>query len=44
MLRAIEMPLEERRQRHSALLERIRGRTIHEWARDFLNDLRQNSP
>lgn len=43
MLKAIEMPLEERRQRHGALLERIRSRTIHKWARDFLNDLKQNS-
>ena len=41
LLKAIGMPLEERKERHGALLERVRSRTIHKWARDFLTDLRQ---
>jgi len=37
--RALTMPLEERRQRHEALLDRILRPEPHDWARRFLEDL-----
>jgi trehalose 6-phosphate synthase len=33
---AIKMPLEERRERHAALLERVRKRDVHQWRESFL--------
>ena len=37
--RALEMPLEERRDRHAALLERVLRGTATEWSRRFVHDL-----
>ncbi len=37
--RALQMPLEERKRRHSALLARIREFDVHWWRREFLNTL-----
>jgi trehalose 6-phosphate synthase len=39
--RALTMPLEERRNRHEALLRRIRAHDIHWWSNAFLRDLEQ---
>jgi trehalose 6-phosphate synthase len=39
MHRALVMPLEERRERHAALLRRIRRETASDWARRFVRDL-----
>lgn len=36
---ALNMPLEERRQRHQQMLEAVRGRDIHYWYGTFLQDL-----
>jgi trehalose 6-phosphate synthase len=38
---ALQMPLEERRERHQALLSRIREQDIHWWRRSFLETLRE---
>lgn len=37
---ALAMPLEERRERHAALLERIKARTAQKWSEDFVADLK----
>lgn len=37
--RALEMPLEERRQRHKAMLKIIKEQTVQKWAKDFIFDL-----
>jgi len=37
--RALRMPLDERRARHSALLAQIREHDVHEWSRTFLGTL-----
>jgi trehalose 6-phosphate synthase len=37
--RAVSMPLEERRERHAALLARVRAGSASEWSRRFLEDL-----
>jgi trehalose 6-phosphate synthase len=39
MQRALQMPLEERRQRHQALLQRIRDQDVHWWRKTFLDAL-----
>jgi len=39
MHRALVMPLAERRERHAALLSRVRRETASEWARRFIQDL-----
>jgi trehalose 6-phosphate synthase len=39
MHRALVMPLEERQQRHAALLARVQDVTASEWARRFVADL-----
>ena len=36
---ALEMPVEERRERHAAMLETIKRQNVHKWARDFVADL-----
>jgi trehalose 6-phosphate synthase/phosphatase len=36
---ALEMPREERCERHRALLKQVRGRTVHRWGADFLEAL-----
>jgi trehalose 6-phosphate synthase len=36
---ALEMPLEERQERHEALLESLRHNDIHRWHRDFVDRL-----
>jgi trehalose 6-phosphate synthase len=38
---ALQMPLEERRERHQKLLSRIREQDIHWWRRSFLDALRE---
>jgi len=38
--RALHMPLAERLERHTALLERIRRDDAARWRRNFLDDLR----
>ena len=38
--RALEMPIEERRERHAAMMSRVREQTVHKWASDYLADLR----
>jgi trehalose 6-phosphate synthase len=38
---ALQMPLEERRERHQKLLSRIREHDIHWWRRSFLEALRE---
>ncbi len=38
--RALQMPLEERRERHQKLLSRIREQDVHGWRRAFLDALR----
>lgn len=40
---AIKMPLEERRQRHAALLERVRKRDVHQWRASFLAALAEGN-
>jgi trehalose 6-phosphate synthase len=37
---ALQMPLEERRERHQKLLSRIREQDIHWWRSSFLDALR----
>ena len=37
---ALQMPLEERRERHQRLLARIREQDVHWWRNGFLNALR----
>ncbi|MCO6439759.1 MAG: trehalose-6-phosphate synthase [Nitrococcus mobilis] len=37
--RALSMPLAERRQRHTRMLEIMRNNDLHTWQRRFLNDL-----
>jgi alpha,alpha-trehalose-phosphate synthase [UDP-forming] len=39
LLKALEMPLPERRERHQALLTRVAQQTAREWAQSFLSDL-----
>ncbi len=41
MQRALQMPLEERRQRHQALLQRIRDQDVHWWRNNFLDALNE---
>ena len=41
---ALKMPLIERQQRHSALLERIRNQDIHWWRKTFLATLAECEP
>ena len=42
--RALEMPLEERRQRHQKLLQRIREQDVHWWREAFLDALASRDP
>jgi trehalose 6-phosphate synthase len=42
--RALEMPLEERRQRHQRLLQRIREQDVHWWRETFLDALASRGP
>lgn len=44
MHRALLMPLAERRERHAALLSRVRRETASEWARRFIRDLGNARP
>ncbi|MFZ2825383.1 alpha,alpha-trehalose-phosphate synthase (UDP-forming) [Hydrogenophaga sp.] len=39
MQRALQMPLEERQQRHQALLQNVREQDVHWWRQRFLNAL-----
>jgi len=39
--RALQMPLEERRQRHAALLSNVGHYDVHWWSRRFLETLAQ---
>ena len=39
--RGLEMPLEERRERWSAMMEKLRANTLATWRDRFLNVLRQ---
>jgi trehalose-6-phosphate synthase len=39
MQQALAMPLDERRARHHALLQRIREHDVHRWCADFLGAL-----
>jgi len=41
---AIHMPLEERRERHQALLATIRKEDVHAWSRAFLSRLQNSRP
>ncbi|MFQ5606513.1 MAG: trehalose-phosphatase [Candidatus Zixiibacteriota bacterium] len=36
---ALEMPLEERRRRHQAMMTVIKSQTVQKWAKDFIFDL-----
>jgi trehalose 6-phosphate synthase len=38
---ALQMPLEERRERHQKLLARIREQDVHWWREGFLSALRE---
>ena len=38
---ALQMPLEERRERHQMLLSHIRAQDVHWWRRTFLEALRE---
>ena len=40
--RALEMPLEERQQRHAALMECLRREDVHWWCRAFLDALAES--
>jgi trehalose 6-phosphate synthase len=42
MQRALQMPLEERQQRHSALLQGIRAQDVHWWRETFLTALKNS--
>ena len=42
--RALTMPLEERRERHGALLARVISATAGDWGRRFVGDLRGSNP
>ena len=42
--RALRMPLAERRERHAALLARVRAQDVHEWRRSFLDALAAVEP
>jgi trehalose 6-phosphate synthase len=42
--RALQMPLDERRWRHGALLSKIRERDVHWWRRSFLEALQAELP
>ena len=44
ILRALQMPLEERRARWQALLESVRTDDVHRWWRRFVDALRPNTP
>ena len=37
--RALQMPLEERRRRHAALLANVREQDVHQWRLEFLSTL-----
>ncbi len=37
--RALQMPLDERQQRHQALLQRVRDEDVHWWRQQFLDAL-----
>jgi len=39
IVQALTMPLDERRQRHAALLESILENDVHKWQNDFLDAL-----
>ncbi|WP_348753117.1 trehalose-6-phosphate synthase, partial [uncultured Aquincola sp.] len=41
--RALQMPLAERRERHTVLLQRIREYDVHAWRQDFLDVLAQTA-
>jgi trehalose 6-phosphate synthase len=41
---AIHMPLEERRERHQALLKTIKKEDVHAWSRSFLTRLQASRP
>ena len=41
---ALEMPMEERRRRHAAMLGRLRRHDVHDWRRDFLAALAGAAP
>lgn len=41
--RALTMPLDERRERHAALMDSIRREDVHAWRRDFLRTLAAES-
>jgi trehalose 6-phosphate synthase len=43
MQRALQMPLEERQQRHQALLQRIREHDVHWWREAFLGALKNGT-
>jgi trehalose 6-phosphate synthase len=43
MSRALTMPLEERLERHKALLARVVADDVHRWGRRFLHDLERGS-
>ncbi len=42
LARALSMPLEERLERHRALLDRVRRHTVADWGRLFLRDLSES--
>jgi trehalose 6-phosphate synthase len=42
--RALQMPLAERRERHAALLKRIRTNDVHWWRKEFLDALSAIEP
>jgi trehalose 6-phosphate synthase len=42
--RALGMPVEERRRRHAAMLEKVKQQTVHKWASDFVADLESFPP
>ena len=42
--RALQMPLDERRTRHAALLAQIRAQDVHWWRRSFLDALAAVEP
>ena len=39
LLRASEMPLEERRERHAGMIQVLRGNDIHAWRKRFIDAL-----
>jgi trehalose 6-phosphate synthase len=41
LFRGLTMPIEERKQRHGAMLSRLRRHDVHSWRNDFLNALQR---